>query len=241
MPTIRVKNAGAWTELAQLFVKDAGTWKQPIGAWTKAGGVWQKCWPPVADGTTGVETNTPGPGSVVVPAGVTRMQITIAGGGGGGGSLSRTASDDFFGGGGGGSSGLLANVDVAVTPGETVNYVCGNLGAGGIFDSRFYGTPGDPGLHSSVTALSVHHEVSGGQGGQPSNQCGGSTGCGGAGGTPNGVTGANGIFPPYGGPGGAGGVNALGQGNGGTGGGQQNGNVAQPGAVGYVKIVWFNV
>ena len=125
---------------------------------------------------------------------------------------------------------------MAVTPGETVNYVCGNLGAGGIFDGRFYGTPGDPGSPSSVTALSASHTVTGGSGALPG-RVDTAVGLGGPGGTPNGVAGNNGFSIN----GGAGGINALGQGNGGIGAGQFTANIAQAGAVGYVKIVWFNV
>jgi Chondroitinase B/MBG domain len=70
---------------------------------------------------------TPGSGSWLCPASVTNVQVECWGGGGAGGSAAKTNSNAFGGGGAGGSYAKM--VSVAVTPGNSYNYV---VGAGGI-------------------------------------------------------------------------------------------------------------
>lgn len=71
-----------------------------------------------ADTFTGT---TPGPGTFIVPLGVTSIKVLVVGGGGGGAG----------GGAGGAGSGHLASLVLAVAPGDTIDYTVGPGGTSG--------------------------------------------------------------------------------------------------------------
>lgn len=106
--------------------------------------------------------------TVVVPAGVTGIDVTIVGGGGGGGASAAAAS---VGAGGGGNGGSIVVASVAVTPGETLTFTRGAGGVGGVGA----GVGGTSGGSSTLTGSFGVIQAVGGLGGNP-----GSGGTGGA-------------------------------------------------------------
>lgn len=89
----------------------------------------------VSNGTTfswaaasNVTVYTSGSGNFTVPAGITKVYVTMIGGGGGGASGKNP--DTTYGPGGAGASAII-NVPYTVTPGGTVAYAVGSGGAGG--------------------------------------------------------------------------------------------------------------
>ncbi|MGN8176238.1 T9SS sorting signal type C domain-containing protein [Flavobacterium sp. 22076] len=108
-------------------------------------------------------------GSMVVPAGITQVNVSAWGGGGSGGGASPTATNGRSGGGGGGGA-YATQSNIAVTPGNTLNVV---VGAGGAASTG----NGNPGGNSTITELSGSIFAAGGAGGT------GNGGAGGAGGT----------------------------------------------------------
>ena len=177
--TLQARVSGTWQPTKLANVKVAGVWKAWKTAWVRVAGTWKQFYPAVDDATVALETTTPGSHPQVVPMGITRMRITIAGGGGSGTTLIGVGGD-FFAGGGGGSGGYRQNEDKAVTPGETISVT---VGAGGAASS--YSLPGFAGSAGGLTT------ISGG--------FGSSTATGGSGGTWNpgpGVGGAGGVLRP---------------------------------------------
>ncbi|WP_433814239.1 T9SS sorting signal type C domain-containing protein [Flavobacterium johnsoniae] len=106
---------------------------------------------------------------MVVPAGITQVNVSAWGGGGSGGGASPTATNGRSGGGGGGGA-YATQSNIAVTPGNTLNVV---VGAGGAASTG----NGNPGGNSTITELSGSIFAAGGAGGT------GNGGAGGAGGT----------------------------------------------------------
>ena len=72
------------------------------------------------------------PGTFTVPAGVTKVWVSMSGGGGGGSSGKKYSDGSTYidGGGGGGAHAVLAE-EVTVTPGENIAVTIGTGGAGG--------------------------------------------------------------------------------------------------------------
>ena len=98
---------------------------------------------------------TPGNYTYIVPAGVTALQVTVAGGGGGGGGYDLLQTGN----GGGGGSGALLQGRLPVTPGSTVQITVGGGGGGGTSDSD--GNPaaggnGGAGLGSGGAGSTIH-------------------------------------------------------------------------------------
>jgi hypothetical protein len=150
---------------------------------------------------------------MVVPAGITQVNVSAWGGGGSGGGASPTATNGRSGGGGGGGA-YATQSNIAVTPGNTLNVV---VGAGGAASTG----NGNPGGNSTITELSGSIFAAGGAGGT------GNGGAGGAGGT---VAASKGSTITAGGNGTNGGSVLLGLLLGsGTGG---NGGTPNPGAAG---------
>jgi hypothetical protein len=112
-------------------------------------------------------------GFFVVPAGITRVRVTVIGGGGGGG-----AGGDYYGGGGGGGGTAIKTIS-GLTPGQSINVT---VGAGGIIND-FVSPNGTAG---GTSAFGTYCSATGGAGG-PYNGGPGETpysgGGGGAGGT----------------------------------------------------------
>lgn len=143
-------------------------------------------------------------GNFTVPAGVSRLFVSLVGGGGGGaGSISGAP----YTGGGGGSGGVKYRVPLAVTPGQVVAVTIGTGGAGGIGSAAggtYSNSNGSSGGTSSFGALL---SAPGGGGGscQAAHSNGGGAGTGdfagygGNGSSFSGVSGANEV------PGGGGG------------------------------------
>jgi hypothetical protein len=109
-------------------------------------------------------------GSFVLPdtVGPTVSVIIIGGGGGGGGGSGRTAWSGYFvGGGGGASSQNNYWLDIAVTPGQTVSYVVGQPGAGGVARDGVFsgGSSGSIGGTSAVYIGEGVYAAGGGNGG----------------------------------------------------------------------------
>jgi hypothetical protein len=109
-------------------------------------------------------------GSFVLPetVGLTISIITIGAGGGGGGGSGRTHWSGYFVGGGGGANGH-ANYhrNISVTPGQTISYVVGQPGSGGVARDGVYsdGSSGTVGGNSYVTVGAGVYSSSGGNGG----------------------------------------------------------------------------
>ena len=112
-------------------------------------------------------------GSVTVPANVTEIYYEVMGPGGGGAGGAGTAS---WAGGGGGSGGL-AKGWLQVTPGDTINWLCGQGGVGCASGS---GVTGSSGTTSSITHGATTIQGTSGTGGQagPSSCAGGQPGVG---------------------------------------------------------------
>ena len=157
---------------------------------------------------------TPGSYSFVVPAGVTSLTASVYGAGGGAGSI--YFCGDGWVGGGGSSGGYLTNQTFAVTPGETLNVVCGVGGPGGfVGGSCQAGQNGTAGGSTYVARGATNLAIATGGGGG-----GVGLGSNGAAGSPNGVQGQQPCNPGncgYGFTGNrAGGQNGTGYGNGAT-------------------------
>lgn len=102
----------------------------------------------------GVQTyQTPGTFAWVVPAGVTKVHVTVQGGGGGGGGANQAGA--ACGGGAGGYTEAL----VAVTPGASITVVVGGGGAGGLTTPTNGSSGGTSSFNGSISAT-------GGTGGQ---------------------------------------------------------------------------
>jgi hypothetical protein len=109
-------------------------------------------------------------GTFTVPAGITKVKVTVVGGGGGGGA----GQADPTGGGGGG--GTAIEIISGLTPGGTVTVTVGAAGAsGGIFNT---GLPGGTGGTSSFGAFCSATGGSGSAGGNSGGYLGGAGGLG---------------------------------------------------------------
>ena len=106
--------------------------------------------------------------------------IVIAGGGGGGGGSGRTFASGYYTGGGGGASGAAAYaINVAVTPGQTINLSIGGAGGAGAARDGIYssGSSGSTGGTTTATVNgTVVAQVTGGTGGIVSPNATGGTG-----------------------------------------------------------------
>jgi hypothetical protein len=200
-------------------------------------------------GANGTVVTTTGVSAFTIPAGVTRMKVTIIGGGAGGAGCST------LGGGGGGAGSTATSFLTSLTPGSTLEVTVGTGGAGGAAGSNdgvdgvnstlATGTTGTPQTITTITAgkgLKGLITGSGGSGGTAS----GGTGQivlngGGGGGTGTSDTGGTGGASSMGGGGvsliGATAQTGLAYGSGGGGGG----DVANPraGGAGKQGIVIF--
>jgi hypothetical protein len=178
-------------------------------------------------------------GTFSVPSGITAVDVLVVGGGGGGAS-----SDSTNGSGGGGAGGLIFRPGFPVTPGGTITVTVGCGGGpqglgnspGNVGSPSTFGSPGDPGTGTVLTAIRGGH---GSVAGAPSptapttNAPGGS---GGGGSGPSGGSGiGQGIQPTQPGDSGTYGFGNAGGGNGGAlfvtrgGGGGGAGGVGLPG------------
>jgi len=222
-----VKQSGTWEEIDAFYVKQSGSWTVIKEVYVKESGTWRKAAP---DSGSYSQTSA-GSGSLVVPALVTQMTVSVYAGGGSGSAC--WFCGDGYPGGGGGSGGYIENQTLNVTSGETLSIVVGAGGAYKPFVVCGGNPPGNAGGSSSVTSGSGSVSATGGSGGAS-----GQPGGGGAGGSPNGANGSSGVMPYYGG---AGGNNGTGYGTGGQGGNilvpdsQKGGN---PGFSGAVFITW---
>ena len=81
-----------------------------------------------------IDNSPAGSESFIVPAGVTSITVSVWGAGGGGGGSDTNNS----GGSGGGGGGATTRV-IAVTPGDTFNYVVGTGGTGGLANATLAG------------------------------------------------------------------------------------------------------
>lgn len=124
---------------------------------------------------------TPGSHSFTVPAGVTSLQVEVAGAGGGAGSGASVPAGfgmpaELVGRypGGNGGSGARVMATVAVTPGDVINMIVADSGKGGTL--HFYGAPTGSGAGgagsgsggattNAVNADATDHSLSGGGGG----------------------------------------------------------------------------
>jgi hypothetical protein len=133
-------------------------------------------------------------GFFIVPAGITRVRVTVIGGGGGGGPSNYDPdSGASYVGGGGGGGGTAVKTISGLIPGASINVVVGTGGAGGI---QFYLTPGQAGTTSSFGAYCSATGGGGGNQGPGGSTGGGGNGAGGYGGV--GVSGDLNISGTYG-------------------------------------------
>lgn len=108
---------------------------------TSVGGTWASAAPPVAGVNADVKTS--GSGAFTIPAGITKLKVTIVGGGGGSaGSAVGNA------GGGGGGGGTAVKWLTGLTPLNTINYAVGSGGAAGSVTP----TSGGAGNPSSISS-----------------------------------------------------------------------------------------
>jgi hypothetical protein len=185
-------------------------------------------------GQTTVVFDTPGPGSFIVPAGVTELTVECWGAGGAGARATSTASNRTRAGGGGGA---YARSTFTVSPGSTYSY---SVGQGGISSVPQNGGNSDFGSGIVVAEggkTSPHNSTAGAAGGLAANSTGdvrfsggsggggGGASCGGGGGGAAGTTGA-GVAGSWTGTAGAGGANDGGSGGSG---GCSNGTSGNPG------------
>ena len=108
---------------------------------------------PVNRGFQNVQYFTPS-GDFIVPAGVTRLQVTVKGGGGGG-SHCAAAGGSGLSGGGGGEGGTAIKV-ATVTPGDIIPVT---VGAGGLGN-----TGSDVGINGGTSSFGAFCSATGGQG-----------------------------------------------------------------------------
>lgn len=95
-------------------------------------------------------------GNFVVPAGVTKLKITVCGGGGGGAGSSGNGGAPFGGragtGAGGGAGGVAVKV-VTVTPAQVIPFTIGAGGAPGTGSALGVGNGGSPGGFSTMLGV----------------------------------------------------------------------------------------
>jgi len=181
-------------------------------------------------------------GTFTIPAGITRVKVTVVGGGGGGGGGGEVGCDNIPGGAGGGG-GTAIKWLTGLTPTNTLSVTRGAGGAGGAVTIN--GTSGGTSSVASGTQSITTISATGGSGGAyPTTAPGGAGGAGGAGsngdinltgggGGPSGGTGGSSSLGGGGsGPGGTGGLYG-----GGGGGGDDNG-AGGSGANGLVIFEW---
>lgn len=116
-------------------------------------------------------------GTFTVPAGVSRIFVTLLGGGGGGGGGGRDASGVCIPGGGGGAGEYKYRIPVAVTPGQSIAVTVGAGGTGGTTILANQSSPLPNGTGGGVSSFGAYVTASGGGGGN-----GGFTGSGSVGG-----------------------------------------------------------
>lgn len=97
-------------------------------------------------------TSISGTDRFIVPAGVTRIRVTLIGGGAGGSSGSE--ADPWWSGGGGGGSGGILTQTLSVTPGQSITYRIGQGGLGTSGGSAG-GRQGSPGAETRFGTISV--------------------------------------------------------------------------------------
>ncbi len=120
-------------------------------------------------------------GNFTVPAGVTKITVSIAGGGGGGGGGAYT-----YGGGGGGAGDKISTIGYYVTPGQVIPFTIGNGGFGGGAGS--FWNPSGNGEDGELSTFGIFLSAAGGKGGKGGIVGGG----GGQGGLSGGIGGSNG-------------------------------------------------
>ena len=165
--------------------------------------------------------------SYTIPAGITKIKVTIIGGGGGGAGVGTGCPGSNGGGGGGGGSSIVYLT--GLTPGGTITYTVGAGGTAGASDAS-----GGSGGTSSITVSATTYSATGGSGGL-------TNGTGGAGGNSSGTAGAvtskGGIGITPGGGGYGGGTilsptgDAAGRGGGGRGAGTSSSTAGSAGVV----------
>jgi len=114
--------------------------------------------------------------SYTIPAGITKIKVTVIGGGGGGAGTQSGCPGSNGGGGGGGGSSIVYLT--GLTPGGTITYTVGTGGTAGAIDAN-----GGSGGTSSITVSATTYSATGGSGGT-------FIGGGGAGGNSSGTAGA---------------------------------------------------
>lgn len=89
-------------------------------------------------------TKSSGSGTYTVPSGAAYIKVFVTGGGAGGGGAN-ACSSSWFHSGGGGAGGTMIGF-YAVTPGDTISYVVGGFGTGGVGQAN-----GTAGANSTLT------------------------------------------------------------------------------------------
>jgi hypothetical protein len=224
---------------------------------------------PAADGTSGQALTTNGSGTLswatagitsaiptvdvktsgtsqtwTIPAGVTKLKVTVIGGGGGGGSSTYYAPHDTYYNGAGGGAGAYSVVYLSgLTPGNTLTYT---VGAAGAVNGGNGGTSSLSSGSQSITTVTCTGGAGGQsvegypQGGAGGSATGGTININGSGGSD--LYGENGGSNPLGmgGKGSAGGYSTgNGTGYGGGGGGAQNSSPGVSGGAGAPGVVIF--
>jgi len=155
--------------------------------WNDTTNIWETA--SVASGSSGRYIFTSN-GNLIIPAGVTKINLTMWGGGGGGaGSVNAQYGS------GGGSGAMVESYSHYIPSGGTITVIIGAGGAGGV------STNGSQGGNTSATIGTFTLTAYGGGGGLAGSTSGGGGGAGGAGGSPNG--GLSSSIYPLKGPGGA--------------------------------------
>lgn len=126
-------------------------------AWTSA--------TPAAGGFSNAQFFTAS-GTFTIPAGITKVKVTVVGGGGGGGGNGP--------GSGGGAGGVAIKYITGLTPGGTVSVTVGNGGAGGA-------TAGQSGATGGTSSFGAYCSATGGSGGASSAAAPGAGGTGSSG------------------------------------------------------------
>jgi hypothetical protein len=214
------------TKVVQAYVNHNNTWKHPNAIYVNDGGIWRQTYP---DESSSLIYTVPGVYLFEVPMGITTINASVYGAGGGGGAPYFPGGDGWVGG-GGSSGGYIENQSFSVIPGNFLQVIVGQGGAGGIFVFAAF-VAGLPGGDSQITGLL---KATGGGGGGPG------LGSNGPAGSPNGVQGAEPCNPGLCGYGfnqpRPGGNNFTGYGTGGNGG--FFGGNAENGGNGAVIINW---
>lgn len=196
MPKLWVHDGTTWQQVKQLHVKNsANVWTPVRQGFVNDGGINKMFYP---DYTGNVSYTSPGQYTYTVPAGIQRLQITVAGAGGGGGG-----NDSSYSGHAGYGGNVVTWTSTTIWPGNTLVISVGSPGMAGSTGTGAAGGLGG----TDVRGISY-----GGNGGASGTS--GSSGSGGGGGAASWVemNGSNVACAAGGAGGGGAGVNSAGLG-----------------------------